>query len=245
MTRLDDGGIVTTSYSEGRSGSLANPDYWWYRARKELFRTVFAEGITPGAKILEIGSADGPSADWLADLGPRTSLDIDRTGLEEGGVCASADALPFQGASFDVVAAFDVIEHLPDEGAVLGEIARVLRPSGLLLASVPAYEWAWSRLDDIAGHHRRYTRRRLRDAVTDSGFEVMRITHGFGATFPFFAIDRLRSRLSGRAPERPAESTMSPAMERFLLRLSSWDRRWLQRSDLAFGSSILLSARRS
>jgi SAM-dependent methyltransferase len=79
------------------------------------------------------------------------SLDVDPRGLDVGGICGSALALPFADESFDVVAAFDVVEHCDPEAAVLNELARVLTPGGRLLLSVPAYQWAWTRFDDLSG----------------------------------------------------------------------------------------------
>ena len=89
-------------------------------------------------------------------------LDIDPRGLEPGGVCGSALALPFGDATFDVVCAFDVVEHCEPEALALAELARVLKPGGRLLISVPAYQWAWTEFDEENGHHRRYTRRARR-----------------------------------------------------------------------------------
>ena len=72
-------------------------------------------------------------------------------------MCGSATALPFRDEAFEVVAAFDVVEHCEDEALAMAELVRVLAPGGRLLLSVPAYQWAWSDHDVRAGHHRRYT----------------------------------------------------------------------------------------
>ena len=107
-------------------------------------------------------------------------------------MCTSALALPFRDGSFDLVGAFDVVEHCEPEAQALGELARVLEPGGRLLLSVPAYQWAWSDHDVRAGHYRRYTRPRLLAAVRAAGFEVDRCTYGFAGVFPMFAAERAR-----------------------------------------------------
>jgi SAM-dependent methyltransferase len=84
--------------------------------------------------MLGVGSADGPSIGWLRGRGKQVSLDIDPRGLDAGGVCGSALALPFADESFDLVAAFDVIEHCDPEADVLSELTRVLTPRGRLTA---------------------------------------------------------------------------------------------------------------
>jgi len=224
------------------SASIHNPTYWWYRVRSDLMALVFAEHIAEGARVIDVGSADGPSAAWIDELADRISVDVDPRGLRRGGICASGDRLPLPDAGADGVAAFDVIEHFQDESAIVRELARVLRPGGVLLASVPAYQWAWSGFDVKAGHYRRYTRRRFRALLQAQGFAIRRTTYAFGATFPLFAIDRLRARLLRRGEERVAESKISPTAERLLIGLSGLDRRLLPQHDLPFGSSVFAVA---
>ncbi len=232
----------------GGSASIAAPDYWWYQARADLLRTALSEYAGPARLALDLGSADGPSVRWLRDLVPHTAaVDIDQRGLGPAGVCASALRLPFADATFDLVTAFDVIEHLEPEQAALVEAARVLRPGGRLLMSVPAYAWAWSDFDDKNGHHRRYTRGRAVAAVEAAGFVVDRVTHGFAAVFPVFAAERLARRLvRSRRRHAPADIVEVPAVSRpvhhALLALCHLDRRVLARRDLPFGSSVFLAA---
>lgn len=226
-----------------QSGSIDHPTHWWYRARERIMREVFEGAVPPGSRALEIGSADGPSTAWLRERTSRVATDIDPRGLRPGDVCASADALPFADGAFDVVGAFDVIEHVADEVGAISEIARVLRPGGVLLVSVPAYQWAWTSFDDRAGHHRRYTRRRLRTALAASGLDVTRTTYAFTGTFALFALDRLRSRLFGSRPAGVSDGDPHPLIVRLLLRLGLIDARLLRRLDLPFGSSVLAVAR--
>ncbi|MFY9916745.1 MAG: class I SAM-dependent methyltransferase, partial [Nocardioidaceae bacterium] len=148
------------------SASLSQPDYWWYRARAALLQVALGDHLGSPQRLLDVGSADGPSVEWMRGDHERFAIDVDPRGLAPGrGVCASALALPFGAGAFDVVGAFDVLEHCEPEAQAVAEIARVLRPGGRLLMSVPAYSWAWSPHDDQAGHYRRYTRPRLVAAI--------------------------------------------------------------------------------
>jgi SAM-dependent methyltransferase len=200
--------------------------------------------------VLDVGSADGPSVGWLRGSGMRTALDIDPRGLGPGGVCGSVLQLPFRDGCFDVVAAFDVLEHCRPESAALAEVARVLTPGGRLLLSVPAYQWAWSDFDDENGHHRRYTRARAERAVRAAGLEVRRSTYAFTSVFPFFVAERLVRRVRNRVwrppSGEPADIVSLPQvprpLERVLLGLAELDRRALRSRDLPFGSSVLVAA---
>lgn len=215
--------------SEGRLGgsaSIEQPDYWWYRVRSDLLRTILSPYEGDAEAVLDVGSADGPSVGWLRGRGRHTTLDIDPRGLRPGhGVCGSALNLPFRGEAFDVVGAFDVIEHCDPESQVVSELARVLKPSGRLLISVPAYQWAWSDFDVQNGHHRRYTRRRAIAALEAQGLEVLRATYAFTAMLPLFAVERLARRVLRALTRKPPAEVAdvvplpktSPALDRILL----------------------------
>jgi SAM-dependent methyltransferase len=227
------------------SASLREPDYWWYRARAALLESVLGRYLGQPERVLDVGSADGPSVGWMTKAGRRFTLDIHPEGLMPGeGVCGTATALPFGDETFDVVAAFDVVEHCEDEALAVSELGRVLRPGGRLLLSVPAYQWAWSDHDVRAGHYRRYTRRRIVRAVDQSGLVVERATYAFTGVFPFFVAERVvrKARERRGGPPTARLTPVSPRMDRLLTSLSRAESRVLPRRDLPFGSSVFLAA---
>ena len=227
------------------SSSLRQPNYWWYRARADLLETVLGGYLGQPSQMLDVGSADGPSVRWMRGNHRQVSLDLFPEGLRPGeGVCGSASALPFRDEAFDVVAAFDVVEHCEDDALAVSELNRVLRPGGRMLLSVPAYDWAWSDHDVRAGHYRRYTRPRLVQLVERAGLTVERSTYAFGSVFPFFLAERVTRRLRQRAgrPSQQSLTTVPGSLDKVLTGLSHLDRRMLRRWDLPFGSSVFLAA---
>jgi len=237
-------GLAAGTVAEGQpgSGSIDNPAYWWYRVRADLLFLTFSDYVRGSRRVVDVGSADGPSAGWIDAVAERIPVDLDPRGLRAGGVCASGDRMPLQDGIADVVTAFDVIEHFADETAIMRELRRVLQPGGTLLASVPAYQWAWSSFDVKAGHYRRYTRRGFVALLRRHGFDVRRATYAFCGTFPVFAVDRLGARALRRAAERVGDSRISSRAERILVGLSAVDRRLLGARDLPFGSSVFVAA---
>ena len=93
-----------------------------------------------------------------------------------GGYAGSArlTQLPFGSDSFDLVAAIDIIEHVPDDTLALAEITRVLRPGGVLLLAVPLHPSRWTDFDAMVGHYRRYRPADLTALLATHGYRVER-----------------------------------------------------------------------
>jgi SAM-dependent methyltransferase len=89
------------------------------------------------------------------------------------------NALPFADAAFDLVCAFDIVEHVDDDEAALAELARVAAPGAAFLLSVPLHEAAWTAFDDFVGHRRRYEPAALVEKLGRHGFAIKRsAVHG-------------------------------------------------------------------
>lgn len=84
----------------------------------------------------------------------------------------SVTALSFADAEFDLVCAFDIVEHVDDEDGTFDELDRVCAPGGALLLSVPLHPSQWTAFDDFVGHRRRYEPERLVQILAKHGFAV-------------------------------------------------------------------------
>lgn len=225
------------------SSSLRCEGYWWHRARTDLLDAVMSPHLAAPRRTLDVGSADAPSVGWMRGAHQHVSLDLFPDGMRPGeGVVGSATDLPFADETFDVVSAFDVVEHCAEDARAVAELKRVLAPGGRMLLSVPAYQWAWSDHDVQAGHHRRYTRPAITRLVEGAGMQVLRTTYAFAGVFPLFAAERLRRRLRPPAADDARLPQVSPALDRALMGVCRAEARLLRRTDLPFGSSVLLAA---
>ncbi len=134
-------------------------------------------GLKP-ATALDIGAAGGGNTRVLRENGwDAVALEYTAAGAEvahQRGIAtlrADATALPLADQSLDLVLAFDVLEHIPDDDRAMAEVFRVLRPGGRFFIAVPADPRLWSAHDEAVGHVRRYTRETLTALLARGGFE--------------------------------------------------------------------------
>ena len=144
-------------------------NHWWFVAREGILSNYIQQLIKqeklPSAdlKILNVGCGPGRSSEYLSKFGKVTSIEYDKfccefasekTGLEI--INGSITELPFSDNSFDLVCAFDVIEHVEDDQLAVNELKRVTKSESLILITVPAFMSLWSHHDVINHHFKRY-----------------------------------------------------------------------------------------
>ena len=229
-------------------------EHWWFRAKRELAAQELARaGTRPGA-IADVGCGTGATTAALRALGFGTTIGIDPSPyairLARAGdgdtpfVVARAEALPLRARSSRGVVCMDVLEHVEDDVAALGELARVVEPGSTLVLTVPAYMWAWSEHDRVLGHRRRYTARALRDRVAAAGLVVTRCTyfHSWLVPLAFLVRKTALGRLARGSQEEA--SFVSPGVNRLFYLLTRIERGIIHRLPLPFGLSIMVVARR-
>ena len=232
--------------------------HFWFLSRRAIFFDVLdrALGQGGGKQVLEIGCGAGGMMGPLGRYGSVDGMDIDVEYLRyckergfERVLAGSGHDLPFADASYDLVALFDCLEHIPDEGRALREILRILRPGGRVFFSVPAYEWLWSNNDDIAHHQRRYTKGRLVRALRDAGFEVERASYFNALLLPLIIPSVLIQKIRGALGWLPQgyNNTSVPVPGPFnwlFTKMMSSERFLLRAMSLPCGHSIIALARR-
>jgi SAM-dependent methyltransferase len=192
--------------------SALEGDHWWFTGKRLFMRRLLGKRLqNAGAKlrILDVGCGTGANAVELSHYGEVVacdrSLDALRMAAGRGvrNLCAAAAPdLPFAADSFDVVTAFDIIEHVGDDLTFVRELSRVLVPGGALAIHVPAWPSLWSDHDEILEHKRRYTRCALRNLLLQSGLRIEHLGWASCALFLPTAAVRwtrrlIRSRRSG------------------------------------------------
>jgi ubiquinone/menaquinone biosynthesis C-methylase UbiE len=227
--------------------------HFWFAARNELIAWAVRRFFPSARTFLEVGCGTGQVLRALAETMPSLQL----IGLEASfaglqllaervpqieAIQADVTSLPFD-SEFDVVGAFDVLEHIPDHAAAIGEIARTVKPGGGVLLTVPQHPRLWSSLDRYSGHQRRYTRNGLTSLVQNAGLDVVFATSFVSLLLPALFLSRVTQR--GDVVDPMQEFRISPAVNTLGRAMMALERRVITAGvSLPAGGSLLVVARR-
>ena len=229
--------------------------HFWFRGRNRLIQWALRRYCAAARSFCEIGCGTGYVLSGVREALPGAALSASEVFAEGLPFAArrvpgarlmqmDARAIPFE-EEFDAMGAFDVIEHIEDDGAALRAMHRALAPGGALLLTVPQHPWLWSWMDDAAHHVRRYTAAGLRSKVEQAGFRVERMSSFVSLLLPAMMLSRLGRRKAAVQADPYAEFKMSPAVNRVLEWVLALER-GLIRAGLSFpaGGSLLVVARK-
>jgi len=224
--------------------------HWWHRSKRRFvkqFITTYAE--KKSNSILDIGCGTGKNMEELALYGDIWGIDTSSDALsfcKKRGLThikkGRAERLPFKNNTFDIVCALDVLEHVDDK-VVVKEVKRVLKESGFIVITVPAYNWLWSKWDEILHHKRRYTKKSLEKVLKNEGLYILRNTYIHSLLLiPLYIIRKIKQ-LQSNAYSSDFRISNS-IINKTLFALSKLEQRWINRYDMPFGTSVLCIAQK-
>jgi SAM-dependent methyltransferase len=175
---------------------------FWVRSRNRLFKRIVLSHLKSAGKtkLLEIGCGTGG---FIQHIVENKNLVITGSEIYFKGLKYAKNKLPtidfvqFDvaqgeiGECFDIIVAFDVIEHIDNDILALRNIHKMLGKMGVLIITVPQHMFLWSTLDEIVKHKRRYSRRELVTKLEDNGFDVNYTTSFVFVLFPLMLISRI------------------------------------------------------
>jgi len=232
--------------------------HWWFLGRREIVFSLLRQHL-PNKKqleILDVGCGTGSTLKELERYGHAIGADVSEEAvrfsklrgcanvyrIEEGG-------LFFEDEMFDLVVALDVIEHITDDCAALSEYYRITKYSGILLLTVPAYNFLWGAHDEINGHKRRYIADELKSKVEKTGFAVGKLTYFNTFLFPFVLLARMGQRVTkmvnnGCKPQSDLKLYPS-GINNLLKAIFILEERLLRKYHFPYGVSLLCVAKKA
>ena len=175
---------------------------FWFRARNKLIIDLVGRYFSGAQRTIEIGCGTGYALPALRAALPGSrlcgsemhveALALARRRVADSVELAQMDArnIPFE-AEFDLICAFDVLEHIDEDEGALAQMFRALRAGGGILLSVPQHPFMWSHIDVRANHKRRYRSDELGRKCARAGFEILRSTSFVTTLLPFMLMQRL------------------------------------------------------
>lgn len=227
---------------------------WWYVGMRAIVAALLAPHLPAAAgthaRVLDAGCGTGTNLVHLAARGRTFGVDLSEEAVrfcQRRAVSvarASVLSLPFGPECFDLVTSFDVLYHrwVTDDRAAVQELARVLKPGGLLLVRVPALRLLWGAHDEEVLSRHRYTRAEVRALLVACGLEVVRASYCNTLLFPLLLARRTLDRLLGR---RGSDVGFLPApLERVFTGLLRVEALLIAHLSLPVGASVVALARR-
>ena len=245
-----DGGFELTDANVGSS--------FWVSSRNRLFKGMLEKLIKPDGKtkLLEIGCGTG---NFIKQIYQSKNLEITGSEIYLKGLSYAKKSLPnvefiqfdvTQGRideAYDVIAAFDVIEHVDHDESAISNIYQMLKNNGTFIVSVPQHQFLWSRLDEVVKHKRRYSKNDLMTKLANGGFKVSYSTSFVFSLFPLMLASRLldRSSKDSQSTDQELESRVqfSPFLNGLFDRLMKVDEFFINRGwSLPFGGTLIAIA---
>ncbi len=202
--------------------------------------------------MLEAGCGTGGNLQMLSKFGTLEAFELD----DEARAIAAAKmpinirsgilphGIPYKPGAFDVVTAFDVIEHVEQDVESLAKLGQQLSADGRLFMTVPALPWLWSKHDETHHHFRRYTKASLDAALRQAGLEPVKVSYFNTLLFPLIAGLRLARKKFGLS-ETADDSMPGAGLNTLLKSIFGLESNFIGRVSMPIGVSLFAVAKRA
>jgi len=232
--------------------------HWWFLGRRKIVFSLLRQYLPNKnqLEILDVGCGTGSTLKELEKHGHAIGVDVSEEAVRFSKLrgCTNVyridgEGLFFEDEMFDLLVSLDVIEHITDDCAALSEYYRITKHSGILLLTVPAYNFLWGAHDEINDHKRRYIADELKNKVEKTGFAVGKLTYFNTFLFPFVLLARMGQRVTkmvnGRYKPRSDLKLYPSSINNLLEAVFILEKRLLRKHNLPYGVSLLCVAKKA
>jgi len=216
--------------------------HWWHRQKRQVIHQLIRQYAPKPGRTLDVGCGAGKllleleqlgwqaeGVDTVLSQGKRRGLTLKKANLQ-------TQPLPYPANHFDLVICLDTLEHMSDDKRLAAEMARVAKPGGIMIISVPAYQRLFSYWDAMLGHFRRYNKPRLLRAVPG---KCLFVSYYFSfLLLPAIIIRIAKAVLRQKQQSDFAADPLPVLTHGFVGLLGSLELLWLKRYPIPFGLSL-------
>lgn len=226
--------------------------HWWHISKRRIVRKLIEKyNNTSNPKILDIGCGTGKNMEELQNLGIVYGLDSSPQALSfckkrglNNLILGSAEETHLKNSSFNIITLLDVLEHTNDF-KTLKEINRILAKKGLIIITVPAFDWLWSNWDVVLHHQRRYTIKNLKLILQQNNFQIKKISYMYSfLVLPIFIIRMIKS-ISFKKTYPSDFKLSSPLINMLMDKITRLESFVLMHVSIPFGTSIIAVAEKT
>ena len=227
-------------------------DYWWFAARREMVLMLLKKYVKKGTRLLDAGCGTGILTKTIENAYKVTAIDVSKKALALARkrkpkaklLWANLEKrLPFPKDSFTGITLLDVLEHIDDRKS-LPNLARVMKPEGVIIITVPAYPWLFSYWDILHQHKRRYTRTHLIQVLKQYGFTIEHSSYFNTLFFPLILFVRIIKSSFDKSHRDSDCFEMPKKTNNFLHAIFKKETFLATKFRIPFGLSLLVVARK-
>lgn len=228
---------------------------FWFRARNQLIVWALKKYFCSAKNFLEIGCGTGYVLSGIQKFLPQLNLsgsEISCVGLNSAAkrinqaMLFQMDArkIPFV-EEYDVIGAFDVLEHIEEDELVLQQMYQAIKPGGGIIVTVPQHQFLWSQQDDHACHVRRYNVTDLKNKAMKAGFKIIKTTSFVSLLLPLMLVSRLQKRKKVENYDPLQELKLSKGLNTAFENILAFERLMIRAGiNFPMGGSLLMIAKK-
>ncbi|KTD58296.1 methyltransferase [Legionella sainthelensi] len=229
---------------------------FWFRTRNKLIIWALNQYCPVFQSFFEIGCGTGYVLSGIADAFPGRQYKGGELFIDGLSFAATRQNTPMEFMQmdarhipfvdeFDVIGAFDVLEHIQEDMEVLLQMNQALKPNGLLLLTVPQHQWLWSNADKAACHVRRYSAKNLHDKIQKAGFKILRSTSFVFFLLPLMIASRFKQKLPKKNEDPYKELRLSPWLNAVFEKILEVEVQMIRKGlNFSLGGSRLIVAKK-
>ena len=227
---------------------IQEKEHWWFKARREILRSQLEQLDLPNdIDILEVGCGTGGNLDMLNEYGNIHAIEMDSFAIKNAQKIYPnvkqgelPNNIPFD-KKFDLICMFDVLEHIEEDFETIEILRTYLKDDGIMLITVPAYQWLYGTHDKFLHHKRRYMLNNLLPIFKE--FKILKKSYFNTFLFPLVVLSRIIDKLSTNKTSM-GYATPSKIINKILFLVFKSEKYFLKSLSFPFGSSIILCAKK-